>query len=311
MGGAILVRQPRGQRHGTDMDGARRGRRRAIRQLHRRIVRHEDEIRLPPADQLQIDFRQKLRVEKTAMQRALRGIDAIARAERIERILRVRMLLARQHQRVDHPLGSDRRLLPGTRVLNSILVFDEEAKVDAVYDKIKLVPFGEYVPLESALSHIGIEKLTHGRGAFGEGVTPRPLMTIPGLPPALGLVCYEALFGGEVVQGAARPGVLLNVTNDGWFGQSTGPYQHFHQSRIRAVEEGVPLIRAANNGISAVVDPYGRALQTLGLDVRGIIDSGLPQALTPPVYARAGDWMLALVLAAFSMMAAISAKLRR
>lgn len=213
--------------------------------------------------------------------------------------------------RHDPPLGPDRRLLPGTRVLNSILVFNDAAKVDAIYDKIKLVPFGEYVPLESALSHIGIEKLTHGRGAFGEGVTPRPLMTIPGLPPALGLVCYEALFGGEVVQGAARPGVLLNVTNDGWFGQSTGPYQHFHQSRIRAVEEGVPLIRAANNGISAVVDPYGRALQTLGLDVRGIIDSGLPQALTPPVYARAGDWMLALVLAAFSMMAAISAKLRR
>jgi len=213
--------------------------------------------------------------------------------------------------RHDPPLGPDRRLLPTTRVLNSILVFDEQAKVDAVYDKIKLVPFGEYVPLESMLSHIGIEKLTHGRGVFAEGISPRPLMSIPGLPRALGLVCYEALFAGEVVQGDARPGVLLNVTNDGWFGQSTGPYQHFHQARIRAVEEGVPLIRAANNGISAVVDPYGRALQTLDLDVRGVIDSRLPQALTPTVYARAGDWMLALVQAVFLAFAAVSVKLRR
>jgi apolipoprotein N-acyltransferase len=101
------------------------------------------------------------------------------------------------------------------------------------------------------------------------------------------------------------------VTNDGWFGQSTGPYQHFHQARIRAVEEGVPLIRAANNGISAVVDPYGRALQTLGLDVRGVIDSRLPEALPPTLYARLGDWMLALVLAVFAAFAVTLGKLRR
>jgi apolipoprotein N-acyltransferase len=213
--------------------------------------------------------------------------------------------------RHDPPLGADRRLLPTTKTLNSILVLNEQAQVDAIYDKIKLVPFGEYVPLEAALSHIGIEKLTHGRGAFAEGISPRPLMTIPGLPPALGLVCYEALFSGDLVQGRARPGVLLNVTNDGWFGQSTGPYQHFHQARIRAIEEGVPLIRAANNGISAVVDPYGRALQTLGLDVRGVIDSRLPEALPPTLYARLGDWMLALVLAVFAAFAVTLGKLRR
>ncbi|AGK59977.1 apolipoprotein N-acyltransferase [Hyphomicrobium denitrificans 1NES1] len=213
--------------------------------------------------------------------------------------------------RHDPPLGADRHLLPTTKTLNSILVLNEQAQVEAIYDKIKLVPFGEYVPLESALSHIGIEKLTHGRGAFAEGVSPRPLMTIPGLPPALGLVCYEALFSGDIVQSSARPGVLLNVTNDGWFGQSTGPYQHFHQARIRAVEEGVPLIRAANNGISAIVDPYGRALQTLGLDVRDVIDSRLPQALRPTVYARAGDWMLVLVLTVFAALAVILPKLYR
>ena len=159
------------------------------------------------------------------------------------------------------------------------------------------------MPFDALLSGIGIQKLTHGRGSFAGGVSPRQLLTIPGLPPALALVCYEALFPGEIVQGAARPGVLINVTNDGWFGNTTGPYQHFYQSRVRAVEEGVPLIRAANNGISAVVDPYGRALQTLGLNVRGVIDSPLPEALAAPLYARAGDWMLVLVLVLFASLA--------
>jgi apolipoprotein N-acyltransferase len=213
--------------------------------------------------------------------------------------------------RHDPPVGTDRRLLPTTKTLNSILVLNEKAKVEDIYDKIKLVPFGEYVPMESVLSLIGIEKITHGRGAFAEGVSPRPLMKIPGLPPALGLVCYEALFPGEIIQGSERPGVLINVTNDGWFGQTTGPYQHFQQARVRAVEEGLPLIRAANNGVSAVVDPYGRVLQALGLDVRGVIDSGLPKALAPTVYARAGDWMLALVLAAFLAAAVALNKSRR
>jgi apolipoprotein N-acyltransferase len=210
--------------------------------------------------------------------------------------------------RHDPPLGPDRRLLPTTRTLNSILVLNERAQLDDIYDKIKLVPFGEYVPLESTLSAIGIEKLAHGHGAFAAGASPRRLMKIPGLPPALGLICYEALFPGEIVAGEARPGVIINVTNDGWFGHSTGPYQHFLQSRVRAVEEGVPLIRAANNGISAVVDSYGRVLQTLGLDVRGVMDSPLPAALLPTVYSRAGDWMLSLVLAVFLASAAFFGK---
>ncbi|HET6388945.1 apolipoprotein N-acyltransferase [Hyphomicrobium sp.] len=197
---------------------------------------------------------------------------------------------------------------PETRTLNSILVLNERAEPVATYDKINLVPFGEFVPWENALSTIGIEKLTHGRGSFAAGPVPRPLMTIPGLPPALGLVCYEALFPGNIVQQSARPGVLLNVTNDGWFGESTGPYQHFHQSRIRAVEEGAPLIRAANNGISAVVDPYGRALQTLGLNVRGSLDSALPEAISPPLYAQFGEWLFLLILASFAGIAVLLRK---
>ena len=202
-------------------------------------------------------------------------------------------------------------ILPAPRTLNSIVVLDDQAKLVGAYDKIKLVPFGEYVPFDVLLSAIGIQKLTHGRGSFAEGVSPRPLFTVPALPPALGLVCYEALFPGEIVQGTARPGVLINVTNDGWFGSTTGPYQHYYQSRVRAVEEGLPLIRAANNGISAVVDPYGRPLQTLGLNVRGVIDSPLPEALPPPLYAKVGDWALVLVLFLFAAFARVLSKRAR
>ncbi|HEY8194098.1 MAG TPA: apolipoprotein N-acyltransferase [Hyphomicrobium sp.] len=212
--------------------------------------------------------------------------------------------------RHDPNLEPGEPVLATTRTLNSILVLNERAELVTLYDKIKLVPFGEYLPLEPLLSALGIQKLTHGRGSFAAGTSPRKLMSIPGLPPVLGLVCYEALFPGSIVQGEARPGVMINVTNDGWFGNTTGPYQHFLQSRVRAVEEGVPLIRAANNGISAVVDPYGRALQTLGLNVRGAMDSRLPTALPPPLYARAGDWMLVFVLGLFAVLAALIRKNR-
>lgn len=207
-------------------------------------------------------------------------------------------------------LRHDPTLPPGspitaeTRTLNSILVLNEKAQPIATYDKTHLVPFGEYLPYEKTLSAIGIEKLTQGRGSFATGPEPRPLMHIPGLPPVLGLVCYEALFPGNVVQGHEHPGVMINVTNDGWFGETTGPYQHFHQARVRAVEEGAPLVRAANNGISGVVDPFGRVLVSLGLDVRGQIDSTLPKAVPLPPYARLGDWLLAAILALFAVLAA-------
>jgi apolipoprotein N-acyltransferase len=196
------------------------------------------------------------------------------------------------------------------RAFNSILVLDEEAKVKAIYDKIKLVPGGEVIPYESLFSLIGVHRLTQGRGFFAAGPSPRPLLHIPGMPPALGLVCYEALFPGEIVEGAERPSVLINVTNDGWFGDSSGPYQHFHQARVRAVEEGLPLIRAANNGISAVVDPYGRTLAEIGLNVRAAVDSRLPEAASPTPYSRWGDAMFLVILFAFAAAVGVIGKTR-
>lgn len=174
-------------------------------------------------------------------------------------------------------------------IFNSLMVFGNEGQVVTQYDKIHLVPGGEYLPLQGLLEAIGLQQLTRMRGGFNSGPRPRPVLAIPGLPPATPLICYEAIFPAAVVQGAARPGVIVNVTNDGWFGNSTGPRQHYHQARVRAVEEGVPLLRAANNGISGAFDAQGRVLGSLGMNVRGTLDVQLPGALPPPPYARLRD----------------------
>lgn len=182
-------------------------------------------------------------------------------------------------------------------VYNSLIAFGAGGKPIAIYDKIHLVPFGEYLPMQGTLEAIGLEQLSRLRGGFSAGPAPRPLMRLGGLPVLAPLVCYEAIFPGALVQGAVRPAMLVNVTNDGWFGNSTGPRQHFHQARVRAVEEGLPLLRVANNGISAVIDAHGRVLQALGLDVKGVIDGRVPGALASPPYARFGDLPFALLLA--------------
>jgi apolipoprotein N-acyltransferase len=187
---------------------------------------------------------------------------------------------------------------------NSLLVFARGALLITRYDKIHLVPFGEFLPLRGVLGAIGLRQLAT-MGSFDVGDTPRPLLQIPGLPAALPLICYEAVFPAAIVQGADRPGVIINVTNDGWFGNTTGPHQHFHQARVRAVEEGLPLIRAANNGISAGFDAYGRVLGRLDLDQKGVIDLALPVALSPPPYARFGD---AIFLAVWLFGAAVLAR---
>ena len=136
--------------------------------------------------------------------------------------------------------------------------------------------------------------MTKLRGGFAAGPSPRPLLKLPGLPPIVGLICYEAIFPSAVVQGTERPGLIVNITNDGWFGNTTGPRQHLHQARVRAVEEGLPLVRAANNGISAMIDAHGRIIASLDLNVQGIIDPPIPPVAVPPPYARWGDALFLL-----------------
>lgn len=172
------------------------------------------------------------------------------------------------------------------RLWNSALAITSDGRIVASYDKSHLVPFGEYVPLRGVLP---IDKLVPGQGDFAAGAG-RQTIAIPGLPPVSPLICYEAIFPGAVARRDERPGWLLNLTNDAWFGTFAGPQQHFAIAATRAVEEGLPLVRAANTGISAVIDPYGRPIAMLGLGVEGVIDSGLPRALpTPTPYARWGN----------------------
>jgi len=192
------------------------------------------------------------------------------------------------------------------RAFNSLMVFNGAGGVEGIYDKTHLVPLGEYLPWRKTLEAIGLEKLSRVRGSFTEGVMPRPTLSVPGLPPVGGLICYEVIFPGIGSASSRRPGVYVNVTNDGWFGDTTGPRQHFHWARVRAVEEGVPLIRAANNGISAVIDASGRVIGLLGMNVKGTLDSALPSARGAPLYSVFGDniflaeLMVAVLILSFS-----------
>jgi apolipoprotein N-acyltransferase len=184
-----------------------------------------------------------------------------------------------------------------TRAYNSIYVIDHDGSVLSIYDKLHLVPFGEYLPFQDWMEKLGFVQLTKVQGGFIPGVRRRP-MEIPNAPPALPLICYEAIFPGDVVARDDRPGWIVNLTNDGWFGISTGPYQHLQQARLRAIEQGLPVVRAANTGISAVIDPAGRVVARLGLGVEGVLDSSLPSAIAPTIYARRGDIPTAIIVAA-------------
>jgi apolipoprotein N-acyltransferase len=147
------------------------------------------------------------------------------------------------------------------------------------------------------MEKLGFVQLTKVQGGFIPG-TRRRAMEIPNAPPALPLMCYEAIFPGDVAARDDRPGWIVNLTNDGWFGISTGPYQHLQQARMRAIEQGLPLVRAANTGISAVIDPVGRIVARLGLGIEGVLDSSLPSAIAPTVYARVGDIPAGIMIAA-------------
>jgi len=184
-----------------------------------------------------------------------------------------------------------------TRAYNSIYVIDHDGSVLSAYDKLHLVPFGEYLPFQDWMEKLGFVQLTRVQGGFIPG-TRRRIMDIPNAPRALPLICYEAIFPGDIAARDDRPGWIINVTNDGWFGYSTGPYQHLQQARLRAIEEGLPIVRAANTGISAVIDPSGRMVARLGLGIEGVLDANLPSALPSTVYARLGDIPVTVILAA-------------
>lgn len=207
--------------------------------------------------------------------------------------------------------GSSRTLITGTTrakrsgddlsFYNSLFIFPPHAAAPLIYDKFHLVPFGEYVPFASLLNKIGITKLTAGQEGFSSGDAPHTYQ-FAGAPAVTPLICYEIIFPAAVTP-SQRPGWFVNVTDDSWFGPWAGPHQHLLIARARAIEEALPVVRAANTGISAVIDPYGRITAELGLGKMGVLDARLPRAAPQSTYARYGDWMLLIMLSAAAIMA--------
>ena len=203
------------------------------------------------------------------------------------------------------------------RYFNALVAFHSDAeglRVAGFYDKHRLVPFGEYMPLADLATRIGFRSLVHMPEDFTAGPPPGP-MRVLGLPPVQPLICYEALFPGFLHEGGSGPqrsAWILNVSNDAWFGRTSGPLQHLNLASYRAIEEGLPIIRATPTGVSAVVDAFGRIAPgaRLGLGEMGVVDARLPPALAPTPYARWGDAGFAVMLVA-SALAALARRVRR
>ncbi len=196
--------------------------------------------------------------------------------------------------------GGLRRTDDGVKLLNlwnSLFVLNDKGDVVAHYDKSHLVPFGEYLPLRAALDGVfgkgSIKKITAGTLDFTPGAGSASLPLPEGFPAFSGLVCYEVIFPRAILNPAQpRPGWIINVTNDAWYGNTSGPYQHLETARFRAIEEGIPLVRVANSGISAVFDAYGHMMGPLKLNEKGVSDLWLPSPTRlVPFYARWGDWV--------------------
>ena len=217
-------------------------------------------------------------------------------------------------------LGSGATLITGAarredgsppRYFNSIEIVGRGGLLAQRYDKQHLVPFGEYMPFASLLEWAHITQLVDIPGGFEPG-SGRRVLHVPGLPDAMPLVCYEAIFPiefGGLMSGADRPIWLLNVTDDAWFGLTPGPYQHFAQARLRAIELGVPLVRDANSGISAVLDGFGREIAVAPLGTEGVLDAELPEALAPTLQSHLGS-VGAMLIGVTFLVAALTGKRR-
>lgn len=199
--------------------------------------------------------------------------------------------------------GAPRRDPESSRYWNSLQVLGEQGAILDIYDKQHLVPYGEYMPFRSVMVATGLTDVIPALDRMSDFATPdksaRKVVSVPGLPPARVMICYEIAFPWEVAPKTAFSWII-NITNDGWFGNTSGPYQHFAITRTRAVEQGVPVVRAANTGISAIIDPYGRVEQQLALNKAGIIDGELPLPISArTVYSRYGEIIPILMVLMF------------
>lgn len=196
------------------------------------------------------------------------------------------------------------RRLDGQRFYNSLVYMDGQGAVTGLYDKHHLVPFGEFMPLGSLMARFGIHGLAAEEGG-GYSAGPGPQMIDMGaLGSAVPLICYEGVFARNVLNAPERPSVILMITNDAWFGEVSGPYQHLAQARLRSAEQGIPMIRVANTGVSAMIDGTGRITAHIPLGEAGWLDAALPPTLEPTPYARTGDLPM-LIFAALLLIASL------
>jgi len=179
-------------------------------------------------------------------------------------------------------------------IYNSLLAISTDGRIAARHDKIRLVPFGEFLPFSWLLEPLGLRQIVKLPPGFSAGTLDRTI-SLPGIPAFVGFICYEAVFPKGVPY-EVRPRMLVNSTNDAWFGTSSGPHQHLSHARFRAIEQGVPMVRAANTGISAMIDAHGRITASLGLGKLGTLDAELPRALNATVYSRFGDFSFLALL---------------
>ena len=183
----------------------------------------------------------------------------------------------------------------GLRFYNALLVLEQGGIVSSVYDKAHIVPFGEYFPGGELLRQFGIDSFAASTGgAFTAGSAPRNV-TIPGIGSARPLICYEGIFAEEIGT-AERPRLMILITNDAWFGPSAGPKQHLAQARLRAIEQGLPMVRVANTGISAIIDARGRVIAQIGMNEANYLDAPLPLARAATTYSKRGDWPILFVI---------------
>lgn len=184
----------------------------------------------------------------------------------------------------------------GKQFYNSIIYLDKKGVARPAYDKHHLVPFGEYVPFEFFLRSLGIQFVSQLFGlGFAVGPGPSVFLTEE-LGAVLPLICYEAVFPQDARVSGANANVLVQVTNDAWFGKNSGPQQHLKKAQMRSIEQGLPLIRVANTGISALIGPYGRLIDSIALNQAGYLDAQMPSAIKSPFYSRIGDWASIILL---------------
>ena len=193
---------------------------------------------------------------------------------------------------------------------NSLFVVDDHGQIAARYDKSHLVPFGEYVPLREWLPR-WIRPVANAVGTFKAGDGPK-VITVDGLPAFGGLVCYEIIFPAEIVDSQNRPQWLVNITNDGWYGDSAGPHQHLAATRLRAVEEGLAIARVSSTGISALISPTGVVIGQIPLNQKGILDLKLPKLSSiPALYAQTGNSLILGLCIFLLLLAALFPFLRK